>query len=404
MRKSGVTYLIAFVLLAGIIFLMPNGIEPREQRITGFTLSMLIAAGVYIAFRLDIALGALILYVSFISLQMAYFDPQFYYMLFALIIFLIWIVQTEGVKKEILYDLLIAVACLNLLFQILQIFKIYFVIVPHIQTPGLMSNINETSALYAMVAPAFFRKKRYLLLPVIIAGLIISHSYQGVVAFAVVSTIWAFRNLPIKKALTSVVVVIALTVCFGIFVKPFEYKNYKSQRVYSLIQNLEMTFIKPVLGWGFNQYRFVAPLITSWDKLTSQDRAILYNQIADKQAFDKALNKLGYEGHFAELYDKAHNEYIEWLFVGGFAGLLIGLIFLGRLLWQALGQYDSIPFYGLLSASIVCMFGFSWHLMPLVLITVLYIALIEREKQQKNKNRQEEEEGETHGYCSCNSY
>ena len=397
MKKGGISYLTAFVLLAGIIFLMPNGIEPREQRITGFTLSMLIAAGMYVAFRFDIALGALILYVCAISWRMAYYDPQFYYMLFALIAFLIWIVKTEHVKKGILYDVLIAVACLNLLFQVLQLFNINFVIVAHKQTPGLMSNINETSALYAITAPAFFRKKRYLLLPVILAGLVISHSFQGVVTFAVVSIIFAIRSLRFKKSF--VLLLIALAVGFTVSIKPFNYQNYQDSRIYVWQNSVKASLIKPVFGWGFNQSRFVIPLITSWNQLKPQDRAEIYNQIADKKAFDRVLNKTGYKGNIPELNDKSHNEYVEWLFVGGFVGLFIGLTALMRLLYEAYSQYDFIPFYGLLSASIVSLFGFTWHLIPLALMTVLYLALIIRSALNKKQ------EGEnTDGYCACYDY
>lgn len=397
MNKHGATYLIAFVLLAGIIFLMPHGIEPREQRITGFTLSMLIAAGMYVAFRLDIALGALILYVCAISWRMAYYDPQFYYMLFALVVFLIWIVQAVDIKKNALYDILIAVACLNLLFQVMQIFNINFVIVAHKQTPGLMSNINETSALYAITAPAFFRKKRYLLLPVILAGLVISHSYQGVVAFAVISIILAVRSLRFKKSF--VLLVIALVVCFAVCIKPFSYQVYKDSRIYVWQQSIKASLVKPVFGWGFNQSRFIIPLVTSWEALNPQGRAEIYNQIADKKAFDRVLNKTGYEGNIPGLNDKSHNEYVEWFFVGGFAGLLIGLAALIRLLHKAYSQYDFIPFYGLLSASIVSLFGFTWHLIPLSLMTVLYIALIIRSALFKKQ------EGENiNGDCACYNY
>jgi hypothetical protein len=405
--KNGASYLIAFVLLAGIIFLMPNGIEPRIQRITGFTLSMLIAAGVYIAFRVDMALGALILYVCLKSVLMAYYDPHFYYMLFALIVFLVWAVKAENINKEILYDLLIAVACLNLIWQVLQIFNIHIVIKSHYQIPGLMSNINETSALYAITAPAFFRKKRYWLLPVIVAGLILSGSFQGVVAFAIVSVLWAFYKLPLKKSMTALVISIVSISCFVIFIKPFSYKNYESSRIYVWEQSLKVASVKPVFGWGFNQYRVVIPLITSWKYLNPTDQKKIYSVIKDKKAFEQAVQRVeNKDSDFfpgnkqqGELFMQAHNEYVEWLFVGGFVGLLLALAFLGRLLWEAFKQYDSIPFYGLLSASIVCLFGFSWHLMPLALITVLYIALIEREAWKK-KNKAIEEGENTDGYCS----
>lgn len=391
MKKNGATYLIVFVLLAGIIFLMPNGMEPREQRITGFTLSMLIAAGMYVAFQLDIALGALILYVCAISWRMAYYDPKFYYMLFALIVFMIGIIKAKEINKECLYDILIVVACLNLLFQVMQLFNINFVIVAHKQTPGLMSNINETSALYAITAPAFFRKKRYWMLPVILTGLVISHSFQGVVTLAVVSIVFAFKNLEFRKSWA--LAVIALAIGFAIFIKPFTYQPYKESRIDIWQQSIKASLVKPVFGWGFNQYRFVIPLITSWNQLKPQGRAEIYNQIADKKAFDKALSNTGYEGNRPELHDKAHNEYIEWLFVGGIAGLLIGLTALVRLLFEAYRQNDTIPFYGLLSASIVNLFGFSWHLIPLSLMTVLYIALIIKSKGDN-----------INGYCSCYNY
>lgn len=372
MKKE--TWLIAFVLFAGIVFLMPNGIEARDQRITGFTLAMLIAAGVYVFSRVDTLLGALILYVAFISGITAYRDPQLYYMLFSLIIFLIWITRTKTIDKEILYDLLIVFACINLTFQILQTFKIHFVLISHNQTPGFMSHINETSALYALTAPAFFRKKRWYFLPVIIAGLIFSHSFQGVVTFGIVSMLWFFLNTPIKRSITMVVLITMLIICFETYVKSFEYQNYRTKRFNLWEQTVKATLVKPLFGWGFDQYRFVVPLITSWDYLNAEERTAILGQIIDKKAFEKIVKGK----QLNELHIQAHNEFVEWFFVGGITGLIIGLGFLGRLIWEAFYQHDKIPFYGLLSASIVCMFGFSWHLMPLALITVLYIALAER--------------------------
>ncbi len=383
MKKD--TWLIAFVLMAGIIFLMPNGMEARDQRITGFTLAMLIGAGVYL-FSIDKLLGALICYVGLISGITAYRDPLLYYMLFSLIIFLVYIVKSDF-NKEKLYDLLIAIACLNVVFQILQTFHINnYLVIARNSTPGLMSHVNETSALYAMVAPAFFRKKRWYFLPVIIAGLIMSRSFQGVVTFSIICSLWFLINTSLKRAITMSVIFALLTICFSLYVKPFEYQNYRTKRINLWHQTVKVTLIKPIFGWGFDQYRFVMPLITSWGYLKPEEKSAIHSYIFDRKSFDKAATKVsgGKIEYFTsnkqlnELHIQAHNEYIEWLFVGGIAGSIIGLSFLGRIIFKAFSHVDKIPFYGLLAASIVCLFGFSWHLMPLILITVLYIALTER--------------------------
>ncbi|MFA6972859.1 MAG: hypothetical protein WC208_15865 [Gallionella sp.] len=390
LKRYGETCLIAFVLLAGIIFIMPNGIEPRIQRITGFTFSMLIASGIYLL-KVDIFLGALILFASLISWITVYYDPRLYYEIFALIVFLIYIVKTRYLKRQVIYDIIIFVAFLNLLFQILQIFKIYFVVIPHGQIPGLMSNINETSALYAMTAPAFFRRRRWFLLPIILAGLALSGSFQGVLAFCLVAFVWSIINLrkakdSFKKIVAVVLWLILLAGCFVTYVKPINYQVLRQERLVIWEASLKIASVKPIMGWGFNQYQTVVPLITSWKFLSPANQNMIYAQIPNKKDFERAVQKVSKEKNYFtgnsqrhNLYIQAHNEYVEWFFTGGLVGLLIALTFLARLLYRSLKMIDKVPFYGLLSASIVCFFGFSWHLTPLALITVLYIALIERD-------------------------
>lgn len=377
-RKGiGSTLLIAFVLLFGALAIIPNGIDPRIQRPVNFSLCMMLAAGFYIFKSLDIFLGMLIVYACFISWQHVFIDPQLYYTIFGLIIFYMY-VSYFALNREIIYDALIAIAGLNLLYQILQISGVNFIV--HVKNgtlPGLMSNINETSALFAITAPAFFRRKRIWLFPIVIAGLILAHSRQGVVALAIAAAVWAILNLDRRYILAALAGIFITVILFSVLVKPF---GTDKMRLSMWRTTARVAMIKPFTGWGFGQYKVVMPLLTAKKKLSPEAYAILYQGIADKHAFHQTDLKISDDEQQSEVFIEAHNEYVEWLFIAGITGLILLLAFQLNAVRDAFRLQDKIPLYGIAASSIVAFFGFSWHILPLALIIVLYLALAKNER------------------------
>ena len=400
LKNTAPVYLIALVLLAGAVFFLPNSIDLHIQRPLFFSLSLLLASGVYIMLSVDMILGGLIVYISLISGRSIFYAPMTFNTIFGLICFLLFIIKGKISEKNkgFFFDLLIFISCLNLACQILQAYHIYFYIYVNDDTlPGLMSNINETSALFAITAPAFWRKNRWFLAPVTLAGLALAHSYQGVVAYVVIAVIFFNRGLMKKKVSTPATVAVLLcAVFFFTVLKPFTITNYTTDRVNVWKVSIVAALVKPLTGWRFGQYSKVIPFISSWKYITQEEKDNYLRGIDDKNALNQAVNRvtnsdIAYlnsdrQRGRGDFFDKAHNEYVEFFFASGLIGLALGLAFISRILYTAYNQDDVIPFYGVLSSCIVSLFGFSWHLMPLSLMTVFYISLIKKEALENGRN------------------
>jgi O-antigen ligase len=274
----------------------------------------------------------------------------------------------------------------------MQVYGIYYIILPKPGTEGfvgytgLFSMINETSAFYAIAAPAFFRRKRWFLLPVVIVGLFLAHSYQGVVAFAVISVIAAYRLFKSHRLMV-IFATYAVTISVCVFftaIKPFNFDVYRDSRLSIWESSIKVAMVKPLAGWGFGQYSQVIPFLTAFKVLSPSEKVALFNGVRDKQALNEAVYTVsgGDRGWFENdeqkttQYREAHNEYVEFLFTGGIIGLVLLIGALVHALVRARRHTDVIPFCGLLAACITSFFGFGWHIMPIALLTVLYLGLI----------------------------
>ena len=397
-------YLIIFLLAYGSLVIIPNGIiDPRIQRTTNFLYGMLVISGFYVLSKISIVTGLFILYVCLISFFTIHYEPNTFYIIFSLIIFYLGIVYTYDCwknKKEAIYDTLIYLVIINVIYQILQYFHIYILLYPisgtEYQVTGIMSNINDTSAFYALCLPAFFRKNRWFLLPIIIFGLYISATLNGIFASICIAGLYGLINIPIKKywkwIVLTIVVSIPLLFSYAIYVDKFDLKNQQIGRFFIWKKTIEVASMQP-LGWGFSQYDVVMPLLTSFKYLDNPPflpgtKEYLYKKVINKPVFDKALIKASHgnlQYFFSNKMSKtiflqAHNEYLEWFFIGGWIGLIMGFFFLLRYLWVGFWQSDRLPFYGLVVSLLTAIFFFTYHITPLALITVLYLSLIEGEK------------------------
>jgi len=390
--------LFIFILIYGCLILIPSSIPLRDQRMGNAAYALFMSFGFYIFRSISKTAGALILYIGLISMFSFLYALDIFMIISAfMLLYILITVNYRQIKKETIYDCLILIVAVNLAFQILQSFGIYFVSYPIPGTEsyhcGLMNNVNDMSVLYAVCLPAFLRKRRWYYLPIVFAGLYMSRTLTGVLVSAVLLVIFgivtAWKNKDWNREIigASIIFLAASVICYSIYVDNFNFSEQKKGRLYIWEQTAKIASVKK-FGWGINQFDKVMPLITSYKYLEQDVRESLYMQIYDKTGFDKALRKISHNDLSYFYSDKlspvffiqAHNEYLEMWFIGGYLGLFLGLLFLIRCLTIGFKQKDKIPFYGLLSACGTALLFFSWHIIPIATVTVFYIGMIEGEK------------------------
>jgi O-antigen ligase len=394
--------LLLFVLLwSGLIF-VPTSASLRDSRMENLAYAMFMAMGFYIFKSVSKTLGALIIYIGIISISTFMYELESFCIIITVIMAYIGIVYTYKEwrdRKNAIYDSIMIIAIANVIFQCFQYFHIYFVSYPapgaEMFYCGLMNNVNDVSALYAICLPAFLRKNRWYYLPILFLGLYLSVTLNGVLASFLVLVLFAVLTIKKTKEVSRWqtgficgVIAFSLLAFYMVKIEKFDLSSQKRGRLYIWSQTLNVASIKST-GWGIGQFDKVMPLITSYKYLDEGTRQYLYALVYDKQSFEKALKKVSGDQLSYFQSDKqsptwflqAHNEYIEMYFIGGVLGLLLALCFLLRHLWIAFKQKDRLPFYGLLSACLTAIFFFTWHIIPIVAITVVYLGLIRGEKR-----------------------
>jgi hypothetical protein len=308
-------YLLIAALLIGTIAITTNIVDPREQKFINFAYLLLLSPGVLCCFIPGCRiLAPLLLFVSFIAYRMG-ISWEALTAITGLSFFFIAIVYTYPQwedKKGAIYDTLIVIAGLNLLWQALQYFGVWWPMTPlpgqHMYLVGLMCNVDETFALYMICFPAFLRRRRWqLLIPVIIAGLVLSS--------------------PLISS-------------------PFKYviSDHLNVRLSLWGMTLTDSMPLPLAGHGFMPYLFNVPIY-------------------------------GYHG-------EAHNEFIEWFWRGGIIGMGLFIWTSWRLFISGFKATDKLPVLGLLCSFVASTAFFTWHILPLALITVAWGGLIAAQRRE----------------------
>jgi hypothetical protein len=388
--------ILLFIIVWSGLMLIPTSASLRDQRMENLSYALFMATGFYIFAKISKTAGAMILYLGLISVLSFVYALDVFFVIFSCMIFFLWLVSTYSQwkdKKGVIYDSMILIATINVIFQVLQYFHIYIIAYPMPGSEsfycGLLNNVNDLSAFYAILLPAFLRKGRVYLVPVLLLGLVMASTMTGVLATAIVLTIYI--TLKFKRASVAFAVIAVMIIslaCYAKYYEDFSFEAQKKGRLYIWQKTIEIAQVKQT-GWGINQYDKVIPLLTSFPYIKPDARQYLYSQIYDKTNFDRAIqkvsnNKLEYfNGNtFSKTFFlQAHNEFIEWYFIAGPLGVLLLLCFLTRYLWLAFWQEDRLPFYGLLAASITAFFFFTWHIIPMAAITVLYLGMIKGEQR-----------------------
>lgn len=391
-------FLLTFIAFWGGLMLIPVSIPLRDQRMENVAYAMFMATAVYTFQRISKPVGLVLLYIGFISVMSFVHALESFMVIYTFVIMFIGMVSTYGEwgkSKETIYDCLIFIVICNVIFQILQHQEIYFISYPIDGTSkyhcGLMNNINDLSCLYAVCFPVFLRKNRWFLLPILFTGLYMSSTLTGVLVTACVLITYIIirtRNPRITFGVLSIVFL--LVTLYATYVENFDMEAQKRGRLYIWSKTAQVASVKKT-GWGIDQFEKVMPLVTSFKYIDEPTRRYLYAQIYDKTSFDKALAKVSNNDISYFFGDKlsptyflqAHNEWLEIWFIGGPVLILLALWLAITSLWTAFkNKQDRIPFYGLLSAYGSATLFFTWHIVPIALITVLYLGMVEGEKWQ----------------------
>lgn len=302
--------IIVFILVLGCVLVLPNGVDPRVQRFGNMQFIFLAASGLIALFSVSWSIGALLLYTCYETLRGI--NITILSTIVALSVFFLFIVMTAPhwwAFKGLIYDALILIAGLNIVFQALQYFHVSFLIHPtNGQLVGLMSNVDETFALYMICLPAFFRKRRWqLLIPICIGGLILASPLVN------------------------------------------------SSQHYGVIEHISGRWA----AWSFT--------------IHDMGKALWFGQCFHLFQFYNAQNN--------NLFLEAHNEYVEIAWRFGIVGIALFLWTLYRTIRRGLQGIDRIPLWGLALACVSAVPFFTWHILPLALISVVWAAIIYSDKE-----------------------
>lgn len=150
-------YLLLSVLILGCLLVVPNDLDLRSQRLTNFLFIAMTVMGVYVLFDLSVTAGVFILFACFEAFRGINMITLTF--LLCMIGLFIAIVRTHGhwqPHKGLIYDALIFIAGVNLLFQVLQLFDIYWPLYP---IPGVRRMLPGLMAIWALseAASCFYR-------------------------------------------------------------------------------------------------------------------------------------------------------------------------------------------------------------------------------------------------------
>lgn len=297
------------------------------------------------------------------------------------------------------YNAVCLIALTNITVQIIQMCGVSFPrgLIPDAQYGfvGLMGNVNETSALLAVCLPFFFRKRWAWLIPVVVGGLVMARTTNGIIASGIISLVWLFINHR-RTAIVAVCycAIIALAGAYLLTVDRLDIGKQLSGRGLVYKVTAMASTVKP-MGWGFGQFDYVVPLLTHTGVIVQKGEkgrayvGYLLSNVADMKALDRATVMRTGEtdpdrirayledtrNNAPSMFLQAHNEYLEFWFASGYAGLACLLFFVWRSLARGFRKKDKIPVLALIASASTAVFFFVWQIVPIAILTVLCLVL-----------------------------
>lgn len=387
----------AVIIVLVTTFYLPHVVGIRTNRVLMLGVTVLMVCGICTV-RYSISVSALMIFTSavfFLSGAPSVGNPL--YMISTLAVLyatgvLGW--KKWGWQKDTVYNALCLVIFANVAMQceqwigypILDKFKNCYL--PGYYT-GLMGNPNETSAMYAICLPLFFRKPWIWTLPIVVLGLVLARTSNGILAAAIVSAVYASWKYGWQGRVVSFAIIPIFLLVFGLYVDKFDINQQMKDRGYVYKVSAQVGSVKP-FGWGFSQFEYVIPMFTAPYSMPPIQKHITYNSIIDKKSLDKGIDlvsgtkdekeNIAYfkdpKNNAQVIYAHAHNEYLEFFFIAGYLGAILLLWNIAVALRKGWKVRDKTAFFCFLSSCLTSVFFFPWQMMPTAIITVLMLTVI----------------------------
>jgi hypothetical protein len=392
----------AVIIVLVTAFYLPHIDGIRTNRVLMLGVTILMMSGICTV-RYSIPLSILMMFTSaifYLSRSPSVGNPL-YMMSMLAVLYAVGVLMYKkwGRSRDIVYNALCFVIFANVAMQceqwigypILDKFKTCFL--PGYYT-GLMGNPNETSAMYAICLPLFFRRPWIWTLPIVVLGLVLARTSNGILAAAIVSAVYASWKYGWQGRVVSFAIIPIFLLVFGLYVDKLDINQQMKDRGYVYKVSALVGSVKP-FGWGFSQYEYVIPMFTAPYSMPPIQKHITYNSIIDKKSLDRGIDLVSgttdeekSKKYFMDpknntdvMYVHAHNEYLEFFFIAGYLGVaLLMWSVLNALIkgWQA---RDKTAFFCLLSSCLTSVFFFPWQMIPTAIITVLMITVIHGESK-----------------------
>ena len=410
LSKNRLFLIIMGAIVTASVMLTPRMPNIRTERRLMLPTVFIAAIGVWVWQRSKV-LACLLWYTAAV-LWWSYANVTFTPGVMILSALAIYLVVSETFPKwkqhlEIVYDIICGLALLNVFFLGMQALGIdpLFSAVTKGETVrvGMQANDNEVSAYLAICLPAFFRARRWWFIPLIAWGLWQAKTTNGVIAALAVSGAYLFFTYAKswkKRVVYGTAIVVTAGLLLGTYMTvgdKFIMAAHQNNRLMTWKRTLQFAEQR-FFGWGFGQYQYIMPTVTAQALMPESQREWLWANIGDQKGVGNAVNEIvGIQGmdpvaqkaaRRAWLFNpstnagapptEAHNEYLELLFAAGLPALLLGLIFAVASLIRGFRQNDLLPALGFMAALATACFFFTFQIVPLMIVSVVWLGLINR--------------------------
>ncbi len=401
MERGAFPSLLIVLFVAGCMFWLPSGvINLREQEMIFPLIGIALFLSGSIFLKVNKAVGLLLAFVVIYTVTT--FTPDGYRFLLMIIVFAylyqsVALNYSEIIKhKELIYNLICIFALINVLWLVLQYNGIFLFFKPKaiyssLET-GFFANRNEVSVFLACCLPFFFRGKWHYGIILVISGLVIAQTVNGVIGAVIVLSVYGFI-IGYKKGYSKKVA--ALLVIFFIILSIGAYRYYIhsgaiAPRLAAFTKSIELLKEKPLLGWGINQGKYVVPLYLNGDRQDKRYVAYAYNKVIYKDDFKKVYlaNPERYKGDNNQ-WIHLHNDYLQFAIEAGLVGLLfIFFIIISHVIAFFKTREKSI----LIGLSVLCLFWtanafFTFQIGRFSFLAVFFLALIQGAYLQQEGNK-----------------
>ncbi len=385
---------LAVAIIIGLVFFLPSGVlNLRVQEgifpivAVGYMVGMALVAYAGLASGLFLLVVILLAVLNFTPgawdvMQYAIVMCGFY----LLLVSMRWEIMK---RKAVIYNVVCSVALLNVVWLALQRMGVFLFFYPRgsaeTLSTGLFANQNEVSVFLAMALPCFMRAGWRWLMPLVIAGLVLAQTANGIVAAICIGIVlilrWCVGRYPVRRVV--LVCIASMVLGLGIIqvVHPVIGEDSTNQRIAAWTRALPLAAEKPLLGWGLGQGKYILPLYLNAREVPKRYAAAMYERVSYRDDL-KALFAKNIPPESNEIraaWTHLHNEYLQWWVEAGALGMgaLVLLIWAHGFFFLRTRDRDWVPALGILAALCTACFFFTFQIGRLLFLAVLYAAMVQ---------------------------